>query len=482
MTMSCLSVVRAADDDFFIRQQIDVRGVILGTREADFNGDGMIDLAVFAADAAGNRVLSAYIQREAGRFPPSPSQTLTLSPSANVVQCRDLDGDGAAELYVIDRDGLWRYRFQNDRFNEESDHIITAPTIFSGGMENGLLPERCFRAISGKPAVFLPDYTGFSVWTYADGRFSKLVELPASLRCEVESRPVKLFGDFSPSQASRFVVSIPDVVIHDGNGDGRDDIYLIWPDRLMMFMQNDQGKYNPERKVQFRFQDAEDGSMLQAQLLDYDRDGRLDVICSRSDGGISGAHTEITFYNAADILLGRRIEGHRVTLTDACGNLVAGDFDNDGTPELVVPAVELGILSTVQKMITKKTDLHVLIYPIDSHGQPSKEPTVRREISCRLDFEQADPTADIRLNWSGDYDGDGLEDLVVADGGGQLMFYRGLARDYLENKASLVLDMQSPTDIRSAQLNNDGRDDLVIIHRPVQGTTRLTLLVTNRIS
>jgi hypothetical protein len=222
--------------------------------------------------------------------------------------------------------------------------------------------------------------------------------------------------------------------------------------------------------------------MQQSQLVDYDRDGRLDLICCRSDGGISGAQTDITFFNAADILLGRRVEGHRITLTDACGNLIVGDFNNDGNPELAVPAVELGILSTVQKMITKKTDVHVLIYPIDNHGQPSKEPTVRRELSCRLDFEQADPTADIRLNWAGDYDGDGLADLVVADGGGQLMFYRGLAREYIESKASLVLDMPSPNQIRPTQLNNDGRDDLVIIHKPARGTTRLTLLVTNRIS
>jgi len=482
MTVSCLSVVRAADDDIFIQQQIDVRGIILGTREADFNGDSLIDLAVFAADASGNRILSTYIQREAGRFPPGPSQTFMLSPSANVVQCLDLDGDDAAEVYVMDRDGLWRYRFEDGHFKEEPVHVIAAPTIFGGGIENGLLPEKCFRTVSGRPAVFLPDYTGFAVWTYADGKFSKLVELPASQRCAVESRPVKLFGDYSPSQASQYIVSIPDVVVHDGNGDGRDDIYLIWPDRLIMYMQNDKGEFGADRKTEFHFQNVEDGSMLQSQLMDYDRDGRLDLICSRSDGGISGAHTEITFFNAADILLGRRVEGHRITLTDACGNLIVGDFNNDGTPELAVPAVELGILSTVQKMITKKTDVHVLIYPIDNAGQPSKEPTVRREISCRLDFEQADPTADIRLDWSGDYDGDGLADLVVADGGGQLMFYRGLAREYIESKASLVLDMQSPNSIRPAQLNNDGRDDLVIIHKPAQGMTRLTLLVTNRIS
>jgi hypothetical protein len=159
-----------------------------------------------------------------------------------------------------------------------------------------------------------------------------------------------------------------------------------------------------------------------------------------------------------------------------------GNFDHTGGLELVVPAIELGILSTVKKMITKKTDFHLLIYLLDNGGRPAKEPTVRKKISCHLNFEKADPISDIRLDWSGDYDGDGIYDLALADGGGQLMFYRGSADEYLESRANLVLDIPNPDEIRPAQLNVDGRSDLIIIHQPGENITRLTLLVSNRIS
>jgi len=479
---TAVDVLLAADDDFFLEQQINVRGIILGSREADFNGDGLVDLALIHSDPSGRRLLSSFIQREFGRFPPTPTQNVALSSSANIAQCVDLDNDRASELLIVDKDGVWAYRFGGDGFVGDPDHLIEETTIFMAGTENGLLPEDCIQTVSGRHVAFIPTFDGFSLWEYAGGAFRRWAELPVAHRCAVPQRPVKLFGNHSPSGMSQFVVSIPEVFVHDGNADGRDDVYLLWPDRLIIHLQNPAGGFAQETGILFRFQEFSDGSLFQARLMDYDGDDRLDVICSRSDGGISGARTEIAFFNAADILQGRRVESHRIVLSDACGNLMIDDFNLDGSPELVVPAVELGILSTVQKMITKKTDLHVLIYPIDNSGRPADEPQIRREISCRLNFEQSDPTADIRLNWEGDFDGDGLADLLVADGGGQLMFFRGTTDEYIENKASLVLDITGPNKIRAIELNNDGRDDLVVIHKPSQGMTRLTLLVTNRIS
>lgn len=476
------SLLFAADDDYFLEQRIDVRGVILGSREADFNGDGLIDLALVHSDLSGRRLLSSFIQREFGRFPPTPTQNIAISPSANIAQCVDLDGDRASELLVVDKDGLWAYRFGGDGFVDAPDHLVKETTIFTAGTENSLLPEDCIHTVSGRLVAFLPTLDGFSLWAYTDGSFVRWARLSASHRCATIQRPVKLFGNNSPAHMSQFVVSIAEVLIHDGNADGRDDVYLIWPDRLVIHLQNPDGGFAEEGGILFRFQEFSDGSLFQARLTDYDGDNRLDIVCSRSDGGISGARTEIAFFNAADILSGRRVESHRITLADACGNLMIDDFNLDGIPELVVPAVELGILSTVQKMITKKTDLHMLIYPIDNSGRPADEPRIRREIPCRLNFEQSDPTCDIRLHWEGDYDGDGLADLLVADGGGQLMFYRGITDDYIEDKASLVLEIPGPNEVRTIELNNDGRDDLVLIHKPAQGMTRLTLLVTNRIS
>ena len=243
---------------------------------------------------------------------------------------------------------------------------------------------------------------------------------------------------------------------------------------------NKKGRFAPAAAGTYRFQNHSDGNLCQAQMIDYDSDGRLDLVCSRSEGGISGAQTYIDFYGADRITANDHTGSHQVTLTDACGNLLIENVDRRGGLELVVPAIELGIISTVKKLVSKKTDCHLLIYPIDNLGRPSREPAVRRKVTCRLNFEQADPTSGFMINWSGDYDGDGLLDMAMTDGGGQLMFYRGSAEDYLESKANLVLDVPNPDRIRPVNLNGDGRSDMIVIHKPGGGGTRLTLLVTSR--
>jgi hypothetical protein len=470
-----------AGDDFFTRQQFDLPGTVLGAREADFNGDGKTDIVFLVDEPSGRRALYSFIQREAGRFPPVAGQILEVSPSMDLVQCLDLDGNGKAELYYVDRDGLWQYLHDGEQFSERAKSMITVPTLLAAAIEGRLLSQDCIYTLSGRPVAFVPVASGYSLWEYSQGKFKNIGTLTFSHLFSAAERPVKLFSDPSQESQGWFEVSIPAIVIGDSNGDDLDDVYLIWPDRLAIIPQNAAGRFDNAAGSVFRFQDRVEGNLCQATLVDFDRDGRLDVVCSHSAGGISGAETVINFFHSTQIRRRDRTENYSVKLTDACGNLIIEDKDGDGAPELIVPAVELGIMSTVKKMVTKKTDFHILIYPIDNLGRPAQDPKVRLKVSCRLDFEDADPTAHIRINWAGDYDGDGFDDLVVADGGGKLMFYQGEAEDYLQSRAELVLDMDEPDEIRPVQLNGDGRTDLIIIHAPADNATRITLLVTNRI-
>lgn len=477
-----VNVLYGAGDDFFLRQEIDISGAILGSREADFDGDGRTDLVLLVEDPSGQRSIRSYIQRESGRFPPTATQVIEISSSSDMAQSLDLNEDGRTELYLIDRDGLWQFEHDGDSFSDQGKSLISVPTLFASGIEGGLVEQHCIHTVSGRPVAFLPVSSGYSLWEYVDGKFRSMGALSFSHFFSVTERPVKLFGGSRQNMPGLFQVCMPTVVIGDSNGDELDDIYLIWPDRISIITRDAQKGFNGQDNLTFRFQTASEGRLCQARLVDYDRDGRLDVVCSRSEGGISGAQTDIDFFHSTQIRRLDPTESYTVSLTDACGNLMIDDFDKNGGPELVVPAIELGIMSTVKKMVTKKTDLHILVYPIDNLGRPAREPKVRKKVSCRLDFENADPTANIRVNWSGDYDGDGLADLVVADGGGQLIFYRGSTDEYLEDKASLVVDLVNPDDIRLANLNNDAGTDLIIIHKPAEGITRLTVLVTSRIS
>ncbi len=466
----------AARDDFFLRQRIDVAGTILGFRAADFNGDGKTDIALLVAEPSDRRVLQVYLQRESDRFPPSPGQSLTLSSSVNMIQSLDIDGDGRAELFTIDHDGLRQYNHDGKSFIDKPKAQVPGSTVFTGAIEGGILPDEFIHNISDRWIVFLPIDEGFLLWEYRQGEFQQLGKINFPHVIYKNDRPVKYLGN----PMCVFAMTLPKIVIDER--EGKSDIYLIWPDRLAIFPAAENGRFDNGESVHFRFQEAAAGNFCQSRLVDFDLDGRLDLVCSQSTGGISGAHTDIKLFGSDRFRHANITESHKIALTDVCGNLMIDNFDRVGGLELVVPAIELGTMSAVKMMITKNIDCHLLIYPIDNLGRPAREPKVRRKMTCRLDFEKADPTEDIRIDWSGDYDGDGLPDLVLADGGGKLMFYRGSSEEYLEDKAEIVLDISGPDIVHPVHLNADGRSDLIIIQQPGRQSARLTLLVTNRIS
>ncbi len=472
------TVAQPADDDFFVKQEIDLTGRILRCLTGDISGDGRPDIILIVGGPTGGKKLEAYIQRETGRFPPIASAIINLDNSVSMVQLSDLDGDNRSEIIMIDKSGLSRLIFDGDKFGSPQKEL-DQPTIFAGTFGGNIIPSRFINDMGGRPVAFIPTSDGFYLWEFISGRFRSLGKIDFPYYNWNNDRPVKLFlgGDQIPV----FSMVLPEIVLSDANRDGLQDIYLRWPTRVAIFIQDEQGKFPTQANHEFNFQTSTGGNLCQSALVDFDRDGKLDVVCCRSAGGISESQTTIRFFDATRIESGNNTPNHTVSLTDACGNLLINDFDGKGGLELVVPAIELGIMSTVKKMVSKKTDFHILIYPVDNLGRPAREPQMRKKITCYLDFERSDPTAAFRIDWSGDYDGDGILDLMLANGNGELVFYRGSAEEYLETKADLVLDMPNPGDIRLAQLNNDGRSDVVIIHEPQNGQARLTILVTNQV-
>jgi len=471
------TIITAADDDFFSRQEIEFTGRIIGIREGDFNGDGRVDLAVITTDNLDRRLLNIHLQRETERFPPLAGQILELSPSTNQLQCYDINLDGRDDIVTIDNQGLKLYQYRDNGFDAEPHLLARENTIFSGGIDGMILPHPVIQSIDNRPVAFIPVINGMALYTLAEGKMKILARLEFSHRLKRADRSVKLFGN----DQGFITMALPDIYLSDGTGDGRDDIYLGWPDRITIFGQTENGGFESNRHINFRFQESKGDNLCQAYLVDYDLDGRLDLICCRSRGGITGAVTDIDFFGSDRIRSNSRQPSHSLNIPDAVGNLMITDIDYNGNPELVVSAVEIGTMSTVQMMITNKTDFHILVYPIDNLGRPGSEPLVRREITCRLDFALADPTAGIRCDWSEDFNGDGWQDFVFADGGGRLMFYSGMADEYIEKKAGLAVELSDPDYIYPVRLNGDNKADLIIIHKNDGPTARITLLLTNRI-
>ena len=214
---------------------------------------------------------------------------------------------------------------------------------------------------------------------------------------------------------------------------------------------------------------------MQSQLVDCNGDKRPDVAVSLTAGGVTNTETTLRYYLADSNGKIGMTESQEVNLSDSHCNLMVTDFNRDGLPEIVVPAVEMGAIAASKMFLLKKTDLHLLIYPI-RNGLPITEPAKRFEYEFRFDFENPNPTGEISINWAADYNDNSLLDAVFSDGNGRLLFFWGNESDFLSRRPDLEITLDHPSAVYPIQLNSGSLSDLIVEHNLTGRFDRLTVL------
>ena len=114
-------------------------------------------------------------------------------------------------------------------------------------------------------------------------------------------------------------------------------------------------------------------------------------------------------------------------------------------------------------------------------GLYSAKPDLKREIKATFDLRSGDLFFPSVLIADGDGDGDGIDDLLVQEGEDQLNIFLGSGDASLFSKSPTVIDVPMPSDpelVVAADLNRNGKVDLVMRHEPSTGPKKIVLLVS----
>lgn len=431
----------------------------------DLDADGRRDLVVQEG-----RDLRVFLSD--GTIGPDPDHTVRLEGGAFLWTFGTLAGRERPALLSAGSRAVTARSFDGRAFGTPTD-LVVHPSLFPP-LDAG-----------GKPPLrmdFAPDLDGdgrsdvllfrrdsiFLMRQQEDGSFRCLQKLPVAVGTRAGLPPV-------PTLPLTETVEVPVLAFGDTDGDGRTDVSRYHEETLGIFLQQATGTFAEMRETElvtsrkkkrrrrfFRFE-------VPPWIGDFNADGLLDVAvcyCSKGRVHLFYGRPGRTDYSKPDDVK---------QVNDAWSTgIYTEDLDGDGRLDMIMGVIrKFGVTEGIDVFLSGRISIELHVYAMQASGTYTKDPVQELTFSIpyALQVTRESATVDLtfRPNFSGDVDGDGRRDLLVAADGPALDVYPGVAGRLLSDRPTGRISMAPPpeathTELFTADLNADGRSDLLLKH------------------
>ncbi|NIA27844.1 MAG: hypothetical protein GWP02_07280 [Desulfobulbaceae bacterium] len=414
----------------------------------------------------------------------------SLAPGPNLIAF-DVGrlGDEDA-LFFIEPGRVLSYDFASGKFVE----VVQTRTIYGPNRSGDIVPIDFFRDVNldGRDDLIVPDTAGYRVRLQReDGSLGEEVVLEESSSMTVldgvvsfESRP--LFNG-------------------DMNFDGLIDLVVWRGDSLRVYLQlpGDRFQGKPEvlelgldllSEAELLALQGTPGSVDQSGLIEKrifsieDRNGDQvpDILIeSAQSSGVFDKRNDFRLH------LGRRDGDHVAyreqedTLLSSEGlqyGLVTTDIDGDGKKDLLVRKVRITFGRVIRALLSGNVPLGLHFFRMTSDDDYAEEANYIAKTNVR--FSVTTGHMDIPAIRIADFDGDGLQDLMMQTRPARLSFFAGRPTSRLFAADATDLEVELPRNgnlVDIADLNGDDRSDLVIRYNGADGigaARKVRLLIT----
>jgi hypothetical protein len=262
----------------------------------------------------------------------------------------------------------------------------------------------------------------------------------------------------------------PSLTLGHDDGDGRTDLFALGRYGVDVFRANGSGPpTEPTRSMPLRPFRADEElryETTRARLFarDLDADGLSDLVVHRSSGRLFGSHatTEIHRNPGDGASIARTANASR-TVDAGVADLELVDLDGDGRVEVFHTMMRMGLVQVLRFLTTRRAEVELRVFSLRPPGIQGAEQVWHGEVALGFNLEEG-RVAGLLPNADGDWNGDGVRDLLYGTGRDSLAIQlgRGGARGpgFDERVASQKIPPSSWLAVVDADA--DGLQDLVV--------------------
>jgi hypothetical protein len=323
----------------------------------------------------------------------------------------------------------------------------------------------------GVPEIWIPQLEGMALWhRKADGRSWEEMQtppMPARARESAGAQRIRETASQPPIYALGFssVLFFPTIQLNDLNRDGRSEMIVLTREtekrprlRAECFALRDSLHFSTS-PMQVRTAKADRGSQT---FLDLNGDGWLDLLRVESNLDIVNPRTAIAVFLSPPVREYAFDQPTRRYLThDPVGMVLYGDWNRDGLRDIAYSQFEYTFGSTedlISLILGREVTvtLRLLHGGRDGFSQKSDQ-DVRLQIRNRCFNPHVFPP----LSMEGDFNGDGVSDLLVRSRLERCEIYLSQSGGRLATRPAETFSMAVEGLWRIGDLDGDGRSDIL---------------------
>jgi len=264
----------------------------------------------------------------------------------------------------------------------------------------------------------------------------------------------------------------------DVNGDDHKDVTFQVDDQLLAFLHTKDGSFSKDAEVitlnagllsRIAYKKLKKASNKKLPSVsieaieDLNNDGIVDVITKEKiKSGMMSFENElkIRFGYLDNGLLSFHQKPDGKAAFKGEGDMVFKDINNDGFKDYYTTSAEIG-LGMIMSAMSGSVELDMRFYLMQANGQYSTKPVFESEMEVAI----SDDSAGLGLNAIEDFNGDGLNDLIIQTDDDEFKIFKGGNKKVFAKrgvKYSIDMPVKGRTEVKD--FNGDGKADILFIH------------------